>query len=126
MEKRQIGQMYRRGWIVSRVFSTLNKSLKYVFLGLFAFFSLFPFLWLMGIAFRPETETYTSPVLLIPKTLTLENFPLVFERLPEMLIYFRNSFIITGFSVALVVLVSSLGGYALSSRFCWAGLPCLS
>jgi ABC-type glycerol-3-phosphate transport system permease component len=68
----------------------------------------------MGIAFRPETETYTSPVLLLPRTLTLENFPLVFERLPEMLIYFRNSFIITGISVALVVLVSALGGYALS------------
>ena len=110
MEQRR----YRRRGHIDRAISIFSRSLKYLFLSLFAFISLFPFLWLMGIAFRPESETYTSPVLLVPRTLTLDNFPLVFERLPEMLVYFRNSFIITGLSVSLVVLVSALGGYALS------------
>jgi ABC-type glycerol-3-phosphate transport system permease component len=53
-------------------------------------------------------------VLLVPRTLTLENFPMVFERLPEMLLYFRNSIIITGISISLIVIISALGGYAFS------------
>jgi ABC-type glycerol-3-phosphate transport system permease component len=84
---------------------------KHAFLIGIAFFSLAPIIWLLTIAFRPVEETYVTPMQLLPKTLTLENTTLVIEKLPKLLILYRNSFIITGSTVALVVLIASLAGF---------------
>lgn len=90
----------------------LNEALKHGFMWAVALFSLAPFLWLLGIAFRPESETYTTPMPLLPKTLTLENFTYAFTRVPELVVIYRNSIIVTGVTVASVIVITSLAGYA--------------
>jgi ABC-type glycerol-3-phosphate transport system permease component len=85
---------------------------KHGLLVLACFLSLAPFLWLCSIALRPVAETYVIPMPILPSTLTLENFAQMGARVPQMAVYYRNSFAITGASVAAVVLISALAGYA--------------
>ncbi len=92
----------------SRRLSTL---FKHLFLISVAMFSLAPLLWLLSIAFRPVEETYVIPMKLFPSTLTLENAKLVITMLPKLVMFYRNSFIITFSSVFLILLISSLSGY---------------
>lgn len=103
--------MFFQNWnyqMFARRFSTL---LKHLFLVGVALFSLAPLLWLISIAFRPVEETYVIPMKLFPSTLTLENARLVIEMLPKLIMFYRNSFIITGSSVFLILLISSISGY---------------
>ncbi len=76
------------------------------------FLSLAPFLWLLSIALRPVTDTYVVPMPLLPSQLTLKHFVSMVEMVPLMTVYYRNSFVITGASVAGVVVISCLAGYA--------------
>lgn len=76
------------------------------------FISIAPFIWLLSIALRPVTETYVVPMPLVPGRLTLEHFADMTAMAPQMAIYYRNSFAITGFSVAAIVAISCLTGYA--------------
>jgi ABC-type glycerol-3-phosphate transport system permease component len=76
------------------------------------FTSLAPFIWLLSISLRPVTETYVVPMPLLPSRLTLEHFADMTAMAPQMAIYYRNSFAITGFSVAAIVAISCLTGYA--------------
>jgi len=85
---------------------------KHAFLITVAFASLAPLLWLLTIAFRPVEETYVTPMQLLPHTFTLENTKIVIEKLPKLILLYRNSFIITGSTVFLVVLCTSLAGFA--------------
>lgn len=94
--------------VAARRLSTL---LKHLFLISVSLFSLAPLLWLISIAFRPVEETYVIPMPLFPSTLTLKNATLVIEMLPKLIMFYRNSFIITGASVFLILLISSLSGY---------------
>ncbi len=94
--------------IVSR---RLSGIFKHLFLIAVAFFSLAPLLWLISIAFRPVEETYVIPMKLFPSTLTLSNAHLVVEMLPKLVMFYRNSFIITGVSVLLILIISSLSGF---------------
>jgi multiple sugar transport system permease protein len=94
-----------------RVKKYLSSILKHGFLIGVAFFSLSPIFWLITIAFRPVEETYVTPMKLLPSTLTLDNTALVIEKLPKLVILYRNSFIITGMTVLLVVLLTSLAGF---------------
>ncbi len=85
---------------------------KHTLLGLACLATLAPFLWLLSIAFRPVAETYVIPMPIVPSTLTLENFAQMGARVPQMAVYYRNSFAITGASVAGVVAIAALSGYA--------------
>ena len=94
--------------VVARRLSTI---FKHLFLISVAIFSIAPLLWLISIAFRPVEETYVIPMKLIPSTLTLDNINLVIAILPKLVLFYRNSFIITGGSVVLILVISSLSGY---------------
>ena len=95
-----------RKWTYSFFARRLSTALKHLFLISIALFSLAPLLWLISIAFRPVEETYIIPMKLFPSTLTLENARLVIEMLPKLVLFYRNSFIITGSSVFLILLIS--------------------
>jgi len=73
--------------------------------------SLLPFLWFVSLALRPLSETYVIPMPLVPRSLTLQHFKDVFRYVPLMVLYYRNSFLITGGAVAGVVAISCLAGY---------------
>lgn len=89
----------------------LSGIFKHLFLIAVAIFSLAPLLWLISIAFRPVEETYVIPMKLFPSTLTLSNASLVIQMLPKLIMFYRNSFIITFTAVFLILIISSLSGY---------------
>ena len=92
-----------------------RRTVFYVILIAGAFLSLAPFLWLMGVAFRPVQETYTTPMNLLPHSLTLENLQMVmdrFSRTTSLFALYRNSLIIAGVTVALVVICTAFSGFA--------------
>ncbi len=82
-------------------------------LGLIALvlFEIAPFAWLISIALRPVGETYVIPQPILPSHLTLENFASAMEYVPRLVLYYRNSFIITGLTVFLVLVCASMAGY---------------
>jgi multiple sugar transport system permease protein len=82
---------------------------------------LFPMYWMLASAFRPLTEIFSSPVLLVPQELTLENFEMVLiettaeysagEKFPR---YYVNSI---SYSIGVIILTTTfatLGGYGLA------------
>lgn len=100
-----------RNFTYSVAIRRLSNIFKHLFLIGVALFSLAPVLWLLSIAFRPVEETYIIPMKLLPSTLTLNNATLVLQMLPRLVMFYRNSFIITGASVLLILIISSLSGY---------------
>src|SRR5690554_4694518 len=92
---------------------------QFIILVVLTFFSLlflFPVIWMAVTSFRPTKELYTYPLSIIPRELSLENYKYVFEEMSLFLRYFLNSIIVTFSSVVIVVLSSSLGGYAFGVR----------
>ena len=67
-----------------------------------------PFAWFVSVAFRPREELYQF----LPQTFTLENFRDMVARVPELFYYYLDSFIVTGWTVAAVVVIGTLAGYA--------------
>lgn len=106
----RLGRVDTLAWVRVRRYG--SQVLKHGFMLATGLFALAPFLWLLGIAFRPESETYTTPMPLLPRSLTLENFAYAFRRVPELAIIYRNSIVVTGITVASVILVTALAGYA--------------
>ncbi len=71
----------------------------------------------MGVAFRPPEEAYITPMPLLPRHLTLENLIDVLERFTRatsVVTLYRNSIIIGGVTVGLVVLATACSGFAFS------------
>jgi ABC-type glycerol-3-phosphate transport system permease component len=102
----------RRRFAWDRFKNLFGGASKHAFLIAVVIFSLAPIFWLVTIAFRPVEETYVTPMKLLPSTLTLENTTLVIEKLPKLILLYRNSIIITGTTVFLVVICTSLAGFA--------------
>lgn len=88
--------------------SGIRQPFEHVLLLLLAVLLLAPFLWFVSVAFRPEQDLYQ----LLPSRLTLENFPAMLDRVPAMASYYADSFVITGVSIAIIVIASTMGGYA--------------
>lgn len=93
-----------------------SRVLRYISLGLLvalAIFSLLPFLWMFGTAFKTADEVYTSPPTWFPSHPTLGNFGYILQRGPFAL-YFRNSLLVGMGTTALAVAVGMLAGYGFS------------
>jgi ABC-type glycerol-3-phosphate transport system permease component len=81
----------------------------------------FPLLWMVSSSLKPTKDIFSDTLRLIPREATFAAYRLLrnlagipFER------YLYNSVVIVGFSVALGIIVPSLGAYAISRK---PGLP---
>lgn len=76
--------------------------------------TLVPFVWVMFGAFKTQAEIMGSPGAWLPKNFgNFDNFIELFAH-RQFGTYMRNSLIVSGFTVMLNVLFSSMAGYALS------------
>ena len=76
--------------------------------------SLFPFLWLLSTALKGSGEDiFAYPPKLLPSSPTFDNFVGVWKQIP-FLKYFWNSLIVSGWTVILNLLLSSLAAYPLA------------
>jgi len=91
----------------------LKYILTYITLIVLAFFFTFPFLWTLSTSLKGPVNLFTWPPEWIPKNPTIENYVMVFKKLP-MLKYFFNTIIITGMGVIFQVVTSTLAAYPLA------------
>jgi len=77
-----------------------------------SFVILVPLIWAISSSFKGPDELYQAVPSLIPFQPTLANYEYMFEHLASFPIYMTNSFIVAFGTVFLVVLLSSLAGYA--------------
>lgn len=83
----------------------------FIVLVILALLVLVPVIWMTLSAFKPEKEIISWPPTFIPKSLTLENFVDVQDRI-NILRYMLNSIIYAGVTTLLAVVVNSMAGYA--------------
>jgi len=92
----------------------LKKVLSYLILIILALISIGPFLWLLSTALKsPGEDIFAYPPVLIPKDITLQNFVGVWKQIP-FVAYIINSFIVSGITVLLNLLLSALAAYPLA------------
>ena len=98
--------------------------LVYLILALISFIMIYPFLWMLFGSFKTNQEIIKYPLSLLPKRWVLSGWQGIMTLSGNPIgHYFKNSVIIAGGSTLLVVLATSLGGYALYRR---ADLPAFS
>ncbi|WP_433019056.1 carbohydrate ABC transporter permease [Kribbella sp. CA-294648] len=88
----------------------LRQPLEHLVLAALALLVLVPFIWLASVAFRSRDDLYR----LFPSRLTLENFAIMVDRVPDMVGYYLNSVLITVGAVLVVAVASTMAGYAFS------------
>ncbi len=83
-------------------------------------FGVFPFLWSLSSSLKSNKELYTMGFSFIPRQPTLENYLYVIRGIKgiggakgsQILLLYRNTFVVTFASVLLSVLFNTLAGYA--------------
>lgn len=100
----------------------LLKLITYAILILFSFISLYPILLMMLSSFKTKQEITRSP-LGMPSSLSLDNFIEVWHKV-RFSDYFLNSVVVSGISIVIILLISSMAAFYLSRyNFRWnAGL----
>ena len=78
---------------------------------LVAVVQIFPLVWLLDFSLASSTEMFTSGLLIIPKKLQWENYVNAFVN-GHFLLYLKNSIIINGLAVLLVIIVSIMAAFA--------------
>lgn len=82
-----------------------------LFIGLFAVFSLFPVLFMVGNAFKPMSELFKYPPTVLPQNPTINNFYDLFEFANSSLVPFTRYLFNTG----IIVVVGSIGHIILAA-----------
>lgn len=83
-----------------------------------AFVITVPMLWMVSSSFKAPEEILANPPTLLPKSLYLGNFVDLFQG--DFVLWFRNSVIVALGTVAVVIVVGTLGAYSIA-RFEFAG-----
>ncbi|MCP4248454.1 MAG: carbohydrate ABC transporter permease, partial [bacterium] len=98
----------------------LQRIVIYLLLAAVTVFTLGPFVWMISGSFKTQAEI-VSPGggSLIPKSPTLNNYRLVFDRVPFGQ-YLINTVFVSSATALLTTLVSAMGGYALA-KYRFAG-----
>ncbi|PWJ87301.1 carbohydrate ABC transporter membrane protein 2 (CUT1 family) [Mesorhizobium loti] len=87
-------------------------------------FALFPIFWTLKISVTPERLLYSEGITLWPSQTTFQNFYTVLE-VSDFPRYFLNSVIVSMATAALVTVIATLAGYAMS-RFTFRGKAALA
>ncbi len=106
----------------SRRMSEPMRLLMYVFLGVGALVTLYPFYWTLTAATLTESEIFQSPPRLLPGTHFLSNLESLAQSAP-FLRALLNSVFVAGVATVSTVFLSALAGYAFAKfRFRGRGL----
>ena len=101
----------RRGFVKSIRSETIF-HIVVLFLGAFM---LYPLIWMIMVSFKPEAEIFGN-LSLIPENFTLQNYfrGWRYNNITTFTTFYRNSFIVVGFSTLGAVLISSLAAFGFS------------
>lgn len=91
----------------------MNKAVKYGILSIISFVFLFPLLWVVISSLKPQSELFTYPLTMLPRTPTLENYVTAFAS-GDFVTFYRNSMFVSVTATLLTVTINVMAGYALS------------
>ena len=97
----------------ARVNKILRRIMAYVLLIFVVFLVTFPFIWMILVSLKPETEIVKYPPTIIPKTWTLKNYKLLFE-FTEYGLWFKNSLVVSSGVTVMVIGLATTSAYSLS------------
>jgi multiple sugar transport system permease protein len=100
-------------------YSILGTALHRLAILCYVGFALFPLFWLLKVSVTPNDLLYSEGVRMWPSRMSFEHFRFVLAH-SAFPVFFRNSMIVAGATAAIVTLLASLSGYALS-RFAFRG-----
>jgi ABC-type glycerol-3-phosphate transport system permease component len=86
--------------------------LRHATLILFSIIAMIPVIWVFSMSFKSVSEAY-SAITFFPTHPTLDAYSYAFSHIPDLPHYFVNSVVVTSCGLIGVLIVSSLGGYAL-------------
>ena len=89
------------------------KLIQYVIALALVVIQAFPLIWIFVTSFKNVDEFRSSNPFSLPKTFSLTNYMKIFDK-GDILVYFKNSVLITGISVIFIVLLSSTAAFAIS------------
>lgn len=92
---------------------------RWILLAFFGFYVIAPFIWMVSISLKPETEVFAREISLFPREPTLANYEMVFQAAPYVR-YFFNSLLVAVVTTLGSIVVSTLAAYAFS-RFRFRG-----
>lgn len=94
--------------------------LKYAVLALILLFLLFPLYWVLITSFKSNMEAYKYPPTFIPEIPTVASYIRLFTENNEFFVYYKNNFVVSGFTALFVTILAIFAGYALSRfKFKW-------
>ncbi|NLJ24963.1 MAG: carbohydrate ABC transporter permease, partial [Firmicutes bacterium] len=94
----------------------LGKILYYVLNVILSILFLGPFVWTLVTSIKPTDQILTYPPQLIPRSVTLEHYKTVLTVNDGLFLqYALNSLLVTVFTISLVLIASSLAGYAFAN-----------
>ncbi|MCI9058506.1 MAG: carbohydrate ABC transporter permease [Lachnospiraceae bacterium] len=93
---------------------SFGKLLLYLVLGLAAFATVYPFLWMVSASFKPLKEIVGGNMSLISENMSLDNYKYIFGRSSLFPKWFLNSFIVAVIGTAVNVFINTMAGYSLS------------
>jgi ABC-type glycerol-3-phosphate transport system permease component len=91
-----------------------EKIVSYVILFTVIVYCVVPIGWMLVTSFKTEGEIYQRPPTLLPDEPTLQNYVTVIARGQEFPTYFKNSVIVSVFSVGISVTLAAFAGYGLA------------
>lgn len=98
----------------------LGSLLKYSMLVIILLFLLFPIYWVLLTSFKSNMEAYKFPPTFIPESPTISSYINLFTKNNEFFVYYKNNFIVSGFTSFFTTILAILAGYALSRfKFRW-------
>ena len=87
-------------------------TLQFV-LAAFGFFYMYPFIWMISGSLKSKSEFFGSGLNLLPQQLLWENYGQAWQK-ANFGIYFKNTVFVTLVTTLLVVIITSMAGYALA------------
>lgn len=104
---------------IGSMWGKAGKAVLYVVLAAVAFVWIYPFLWMVSASFKTQNEFFASGLKLLPESFQMDNFIRAWNN-ANFGVYFKNSIIVTVSVVVIVLVATSLAGYALG-RYNFAG-----
>lgn len=91
--------------------SKFGKSLLWIILIIVAIIQIFPLIWLLNFSLASSTEMFTKGLLIIPEKIQWGNYVKAFVD-GHFLHYLKNSILINGLAVLLVIVISIMAAFA--------------
>ncbi len=78
-----------------------------------ALLTIIPFLWMVSASFKANNEVFTIPIQWIPKTWHLENYLVIWSRIP-LVTFFKNTAFLSVVITLIQLFTSSFAAYGFS------------